>query len=68
MADKKVYFYRRDAEYGYDQISFCAFTKTQADALLKETVTKPEEWNYHHSKNLDWVYDDCYEGSINAEL
>jgi hypothetical protein len=54
--DRIIYFYRRKAEFGYDQISFCCFTETQADALLRDAVNKPEEWELHHSKS---IYNEC---------
>lgn len=58
--DRLVYFYRRDIPEemgeGYDQISFIAWSKTQADTMLKDTVIKPEEWEYNHVKNIDKTY------------
>lgn len=44
MPSPFIYFYRRDNKYGYDQITLVAFTKEQADTLLKNSVINPEEW------------------------
>ncbi len=54
-----VYFYRRENEYGYDQLSIIAWSKEQADTMLKEVVKNPEQWHYNHLINLDaHLYDD----------
>lgn len=63
LSNKLLYFYRRDNKLGYDQISFCCYSKVQADQLLEQSVTNPSEWFYDHLVNIDLrnsEFDDDY--------
>ncbi len=66
MRMKRIYFYQRENEYGFDQISIIAFSRTQADTLLKEIAINPEVFLFDHESTED-VEEDVFIG-ISVEI
>lgn len=55
---KKVYFFRRYNNFGFDELKILAFTEYQANLVLCDTVTDFNNWYLERIKNIDLNYDE----------
>jgi hypothetical protein len=61
MEMKKIYFFRRYNDFGFDEIKILAFTEYQAILVLEETVKDFENWYLQRIYNLEFSYNEFFE-------